>query len=87
MPLQCTAELIATNDSMQKSEPWDRYTKSTISQKIMFFTLNVHGPTKVRFLTPFFDGARPTTTCRNCHYPIRTHYVGCDHPSIMQAKI
>ena len=29
-PSQCTAELIATNDSMQKSEPWDRYTKSTI---------------------------------------------------------
>ena len=49
VPLQCTAELIATNDSMQKSEPWDRYTKSTISQKIMFFTFSVRGPTKVRF--------------------------------------
>ena len=87
VPLQCTAELIATNDTMQKSEPWDRYTKSTISQKIMFFTFNVHGPTKVRFLTPFFDGARPTTTCRNCNNPICTHYVSCDHPSIMQAKV
>ena len=88
VPLQCTTELIATNDTMQKSEPWDRYTKSTISQKIMFFTLNVHGPTKVRFLTPFFDGARPTTTtCRNCNNPISKHYVGCDHPSIMQAKV
>ena len=87
MPLQCTAELIATNDSMQKSEPWDRYTKSTISQKIMFFTLNVHGPTKVRFLTTFFDGARPTTTCRKCNNPILTRYVSCNHLSIMQEKL
>ena len=73
---------------MQKSEPWDRYTKKTISQKIMFFTFNVHSLTKVRFLTPFFDGVRPiTTTCRNCNYPICTNYVSCDHPSIIQAKM
>ena len=61
VPLQCPAELIATNDAMQKSEPWDRYTKSRISQKIMFFTFSVRGPTKVLFLTLFFIGKRPTT--------------------------
>ena len=88
VPSQCTAGIIATNDAMKKSKPWDRYIKSTISQKIMFFTFNVHGPTKVPFLTPFFDGARPTiTTCRNCNNPIFTHYVSCDHPRIMEAKV
>ena len=83
-----TDGLIATNDITQKSEPWDRaglYLNSTQNACLVIFCARYQ---KVRFLTPFFDGARPTTTtCRNCNYPIRTHYVSCDHPSIMQAKI
>ena len=56
-----TDGLIATNDITQKSEPWDRaglYLNSTQNPCFFIFCdLNQ----KVRFLTPFFDGARLTT--------------------------
>ena len=42
----------------------------------------------VHIFDPFFYSRRPiTTTWSNCSNRIRTNYVGCDHPSIMQAKV
>ena len=59
-----------------------------MSPKSRFLAFSVLGREKVHIFDPFFESRRPITiTWRNCNNPIRTHYVGCDHPSIMQAKV
>ena len=60
----------------------------TTTPKSWFLAFSVLGREKVHIFDPFFESRRPIiATCRNCNNLIRTHYVGCDHPSIMQAKV
>jgi hypothetical protein len=60
----------------------------TTAPKSSFLAFSVPGREKVHIFDPFFESRRPITiTWRNCNNPIRTHYVSCDHPSIMQAKV
>ena len=79
---------IITSENRWEWGAWHRGVMYLNVTKSWFLAFSVLAREKVHIFDPFFESRRPiTTTWRNCNNPIRTHYVSCDHPSIMQAKV